>query len=252
LHETDGEAAGDPLRAALRELGLDSPGGLAARFVADGSRVPRVERPLSDDDPWIAFRSKPTGARVLSWLPSNLDRTLARASAAPAAWGPAPGSDGERLSGGVRALHRARVEHARSELEQLLGRATLETPAQALAPALEPLRRATADPEIAAFLEEVEFLLRLRKGVLWLQTPGGRARDGAAVEELVRAAELRPERADVHAYLAAALKRAGAADGARAAARRAEELCPGIAETPEGKRALGWGVAEEWWSGESR
>ena len=70
----------------------------------------------------------------------------------------------------------------------------------------------------------------------------GGGRVDFAVVALVSAAELRPERADCHLYLAVALQRNGAATAARAAWAKAHELCPDIMETKQGKRALALGL----------
>src|SRR6185436_16077202 len=95
---------------------------------------------------------------------------------------------GERLAG-VRALHLARERFAIEEA-RLRGLA-LELP-QA-----EPGPLPADDPEVRAFAEEREFLEVLRRGVARLSgDPQG------ALPDLVRAAELRRERGDVHLYLA--------------------------------------------------
>ena len=69
----------------------------------------------------------------------------------------------------------------------------------------------------------------------------------AALGDLVRAAELRGERADVHLYLGTALALSGVQDGARAALRRARELCPRLDETPPGRRAFELGLLRGAW-----
>ena len=66
-----------PSAARLAEaVGLGTPGGLLARRLMDGARWPAVPRALTDADPWISFRRKPTGVPVLGWLPVNLERVL--------------------------------------------------------------------------------------------------------------------------------------------------------------------------------
>jgi tetratricopeptide (TPR) repeat protein len=114
---------------------------------------------------------------------------------------------------------------------------------QAHAQSIEPLLAfgvdARTDAEVREFLGEVDYLLALRKGVEALQ------RGADAVQPLLRAAELRPERADSHLYLGLALTRAGVAEGARAALKKARELCPRIAETSAGRFALELGLARD-------
>ena len=233
-----GEAHSE-LRAALAELGLDDPAGLAARYVVSLADWPRSERPLTDADPWIAFRRKPRGVRVLTWLPANLEHAIARSSAPPEAWQAAIGEDAKARIDGVRALREARVAHARAELLHRLGQASAaEARAiseEALAPALE---LAPGDPEVRELAGEIRFLGALRSGVAMLDAGAARA----ALEPLLDAAELRAERADVHLYVAGALARAGELRGAQAAAARALELCPRAAETAQGRRAIELGL----------
>jgi spermidine synthase len=223
--------AAGALRDALGELGLATPAGVRARYVADLSGWPRAPRPVSDADPWIAWRRKPSGSQVLGWLAENLE-SLARASGEPP-W--AADERGDELAAATRAVRAARAAHARREREIRSG-----TAAASVEQILAPLRALPAaersDPEVQDFVAEVEFLAALRSGAASLQAGGGRE----ALEALVRAAELRPERADVHGYLAVALERAGRTDAAAAAWERALRACPGFERTPAGARAAGW------------
>ncbi len=216
------------LRSALEQLGLAAADGLAARRVADGARWPPVPRRLSDADPWITYREKPEGLPVLGWLPLNLERVLEL--------GDEP--QGARAEG-VRALALARVVHARAERDVRTGVRSPNELRLALDEALAPARRlAPADPEVEGFLRQVRFLRSIRDGVALL----AQGRPRAASGRLLDAAELMPERADVHLYLALALQQLELDAGARAAFERARELCPRILETTPGRRALALGL----------
>jgi spermidine synthase len=221
----------DELHRALDELGVANASGLRARFVCDLDAWPKIARPLTDVDPWIAWRSQPRGLAILTWLPDNLERLLAIAGDPP--W-PDVDPRGAKL---VRALHEARLAKARTEYEM---RAHAMTAERARAQSIEPLvpfgAAARDDAEVREFLGEIEYLAALRKGVDALQ------QGTDAVQPLLRAAELRPERADSHLYLGLALTRNGVAGGARAALAKACELCPRIADTPAGQLALGLGL----------
>ncbi len=84
------------------------------------------------------------------------------------------------------------------------------------------------------------FLRALRSGVSLLRDRSvSTARD--ALAELLVAAELRDERADVHLYLAVALERVGSS-AAGAALRTALDLCPNLARTAPGRRAVELGL----------
>ena len=219
------------LAKALSELGLDSPQGIAARHVGDLGAWEAPERVLRDWDPWIAWRTKPEGLAVLQWLPANLEQLEAHASTLP--WGdPAR----ERT---LASLREARRILGWSELELRLGRLDAAAARErALAPLESVAQRWRGDPELVTFREEVEFLHAMRTGVASLS----RGQVGEALDNLLRSAELRPARADAHAYVAAALHASGKDLAARAAAQRARELCPRIAETPQGERALKLGL----------
>jgi spermidine synthase len=229
------------LRDALAQLGLDTPEGLLARFVADGSEFPPSGRELTDVDPWIAFAAKPRDLRVLEWLPGNLERLL-QLGGAPPAWIPATSSSRDR-SEALAALRAGRVAHARAESEYRRGRRTAAQVTQAARPELARARAlAPNDPEVLGFAEELEFLDELRQGVAGLQSG---LDDESAAQHLLTAAQRRPERADVHLYLAVALRRVsmpGGTAASEAARNRALELCPRILETPAGERARQLGL----------
>jgi spermidine synthase len=223
------------LAAELTQLGFDDYGGVRARFVGALSRR-SVSRPLTDLDPWIAWRHKPADARSLSWLPRNLEQVASWSTPPP--WPPLSDADEARRDA-ARTLREARIAAAWSEVELRAGR--LDAPVahdRALA-ALEPLAPAQrGEREVAAFVENIEYLARLRSGVARLAAGDARA----ALADLVRAAELRGERAEVHAYVAAALEVTGREPAARAAWSKARELCPGLERTPAGIRARALGA----------
>jgi hypothetical protein len=227
LDEARWRGAGPELAA----LGLDTPAGLAARWI----RGPRpsgslpTAHPLTDDEPWVIYLPRRGGAVLLGDLPQNLAWLRTSATELPGGWR----SHGERLDG-LRALHRAReifsIEEAR------LRGLSLELPLAATG-ALP-----SGDPELLAFAEEREFLDVLRRGVSALgNDPAG------ALPDLVRAAELRRERGDVHLYLAVALEKTGSAAAAQALAA-AIQRCPAIARTREGMRARQLGLSDSAWS----
>ncbi|MCZ6597364.1 MAG: fused MFS/spermidine synthase [Planctomycetota bacterium] len=227
-----------PLGRALAGLGLGDAPHVLARFVGEGDRWPAAERPLRDADPWILYRPRRTGAALLFDLPRNLARL--RAVGAEPPWIEAGWTAAIDTWRGVAALRGAREAHAWNEAAL---RSSAGPAAPPDAPVLETeLARARElladDPELRAFEEELAFLRAVREGVSHL----GGGRVDSAVVALVSAAELRPERADCHLYLAVALQRNGAATAARAAWAKAHELCPDIMETPQGKRALTLGL----------
>ncbi|MCY3002043.1 MAG: hypothetical protein NTV21_09575 [Planctomycetota bacterium] len=217
-------------REALAELGLTDVDAIASRHVASLEGYPAPPRVLSDEDPWIAWRRKPQGLAVLEWLPQNLEKLEQLRSPLP--WG---GSKDAALA----SLREARIAQAWAEVE--LRRRTM-TPEAARERSLLNLDAIPAaqrnDPEVRAFVDEVEFLFGLRSGIAALT--GGDAL--AALSALVRSAELRPERGDVHAYVALALWHGGNESAARKAAERAVKTCPRIAETPAGLRCLTLGL----------
>ena len=228
-------ALGANCRASLVQLGLDTTDGIASRHVASLAAWEGGTRALLDDDPWIAWRAKASGTAVLAWLPANLERLQQQGSRL--SWG-----DPARDSALV-VLREARIAHGWAELAARRGESSPEAPREraleALA-ALDPAGR--RDPEVLAFREELEFTASLRRGVAAL----GSGDVATAVREVVTAAELRPERGDVHAYAAAALHAAGDLRAARSAAQKALQSCPQIARTPAGARAMQLGLPADW------
>jgi spermidine synthase len=228
--------AGGPLHDALAALGAGDPAHLAAHRVGGGAAWPRPARSLTDADPWIIYRPRRRGPELLADLPRNL-RALAAIESPPAA----AGATAAELWSGQRALARARAAHAWDEA--VARGASCDEPLRPSAAAeLEEAARRLGrdDPALRAFAEELRFLDALRDGVARLSAGDARA----AVPELVTAAELRPERGDVHLYLSAALQEVGAGDGARAAWKAAHERCPRILQTSAGARVLALGFAE--------
>ena len=225
----------------LSALGLGTPAGLAARWVSSGATWEAPARRLTDLDPWVIFAPERGGLDRLGDLPINLELLRRRSERPPIEWLVGlPGDEAVRLQEALSILRSARIAWAAEErsarggtgMEVLAPRSSEELLVEALALAPE-------DPEVRAFAEEVEFLDVLRAGVGALagsETPNAAA---SAVRSLNRALSLRPERADVHWYMAAALERLGRPEAQEAAAR-ARELCPQIARTPAGLRVASW------------
>jgi spermidine synthase len=232
------EASQQELRAALEALGLANADGLRARWVGDLRYWPRSERALRDADPWIVWRSRRADPPVLEWLPRNLELITTHASEPP--WPAADADDG--LARAVRGLREARIalgwREARRRRGESDGREGREIAATALGELDGP---ASSDGEIRAFLEEVEFLDALRRGVAALAAGDARG----ALRDCLRAAELRPERGDTHLYLATVFSALGEARAAAAALAKATELCPRWRETAAGQRALRLGLRAE-------
>lgn len=215
----------------LAALGLDSPEGLAARWVCGPRPAGELwpDNRLTDDGPWILYLPRRTGPVLLGDLPTNLRWLREHATPLPEAWR----AHGERLAG-VRALHLAR-ERLAVEEARLRGFA-LELPAP------EPGVLPADDPEVQVFAAEREFLASIRRGVAELANDAQ-----AALPDLVRAAELRRERADVHLYLAVALEKLGNPSAAKAL-QAALDRCPAIARTKEGARARQLGLSDSAWA----
>ena len=217
---------------ALAALGLDTPPALEARCV--GTRVPQSDAHtrLTDDEPWILYLPRRSGVVLLGDLPRNLGTLRSSASL--------PWHVDSPLVDGLHALRHARELFAIEEA-RMRG---LDLPAQAGAAAELARARdlAPLDPEVQAFVEEREFLDVLRRGVSALASdPAG------ALPDLVRAAELRGERADVHLYLALALEKTGSSAAPKALAA-ALARCPRIALTREGLRARQLGLSDASWA----
>lgn len=230
------EELGDAPRSALAELGLADFAGARAHFVAALAHGSATQRRLSDLDPWIAWRRKPSDGRVLTWLPTNLE-SLARWSTSPP-WNGDPTADATLHA--ARAVLEARIALGWSEIEVRTGRLDA---AAARERALAALTGLTSEqlrlPCVSQLRQELDFTASVRLGIAHLNA--GELR--AALDELLRAAELRSERADVHAYVAAVLERAGKHEAAAAALKRALSICPRLYETPVGDRLRGLGLA---------
>ena len=91
-----------------------------------------------------------------------------------------------------------------------------------------------------ALIDEQSFLADLREGVARIASD-----PRAAADYLISAVEIRPERADVHLYVSAAMLRLGSESVAREALGRALELCPRALETSAGMRAAKLGLPLE-------
>ena len=243
-------APGSALAEDLSLLGLSDGAGVAARFVAPGSSWPAVERPLTDGDPWVIYRPAPArGPEVLTWAPRNLASLRSREQSPPLEWRLALGAAGERRLADVRRIHRAREAWLRHALGRF-GAGMLEPapelpdprglPGELLAE-LDAL--GVREVEARALAREVRRDEARLAGVAAL----GRGEGLAALDSLTRAVELAPERGDGHLFVALAAARSGQADLARAAARRAYELCPRLLETGPGRLALELGLPPELW-----
>jgi len=242
---TDGD-----LRDELESLGLADPTSIAARCTStwpsespgdDSDRGAGPTAILSDSHPWIAYRPRRVGPILLLDLKDNLPRN--RAVSKQSTW---LGEDTD-LARGLVALRSARRSHAEYE-------AYLRSVPGIAQRAAEEMRGhvvranelAPNDPEVRAFTEEIDFLDDLRAGVAALAADSSREAAIAALEPLTRAAQARTERADVHAYVAAALSRAGSPTAAKAW-DAALARCPRLAETDAGKRARDLGLAPDLW-----
>ncbi|MCP3917401.1 MAG: hypothetical protein GY711_17790 [bacterium] len=238
--------ASGALGAALAELGLDTPSGVFARYVTSGARWPVSERALSDADPWIVYRPRRRGALLLTDLPLNLRRLRTLETEPPVAWRPVAGTQGWKKLETLRLVRRAREAFCAWDA----ARRGIQLPADATLAGFDEYLDAlgangggegVADGEVRRFAREVGFVRALSGGFGALA--GGH--DGMALDELTRAASLRPERAQVHLLVALAAWRTSNPRVARAAAGRAYQLCPRLLETPQGARALDQGLPPE-------
>ena len=253
---SDGELARD-----LAELGLDSVDGVVARLVAAGAERARPERPLTDLDPWIVYAPRRRGAVLLSDLPRNLASLRRRGVELPVGWRAAAGEELDRRREAV-----ALVREAREALEAQRSRGSLAPAARgesdytsselarevlsdlgacSQAEPLELLRRARAlaptEPALLRLESRLEFEASLRDGYALLASAVGERQLGEAATRLVRAVQLRPERADARAYLGAALVLLGSERGAGELGT-ALEFCPRLGETVVGERLARLGV----------
>ena len=225
--------ASGPAREALAALGMSEPSGLASRFVCAG--WPAAARPLTDADPWVLFEPKAPGLEVLGWLPGNLATLRGREQALPAAWASVCGKAGAERFAGVRELHRAReaFERTRYRLPGAEGLGDFASHAGRAAAVLGD------DPEWLHLARVASFETRRSEGLGLLRAGQSRA----ALSKLLAAAEQRPERADVHLFVALAADGAGQQDVALAALGRSLEQCPRILETRPGRLAVGIGFS---------
>lgn len=233
-------AGAELLARELRELGLDSPAGFLARYIQDGASWPCVPRPLTDGDPWIVYRPRRRGLDLLADLPRNLRSLREGAALPPAEWCRELSGAASKRFEALAELRAAREAYALLEVNSRGGSLAGAGYAQE-GPALLARARSLAplDPELQAFWEERQFLHSLRRGVARLAGDSSAASAAEAVLSLNRALALRPERADLHWYMAFALERLERPE-AQAARDQARALCPRIDATPAGLRTRGW------------
>ena len=137
----------------------------------------------------------------------------------------------------VRTLHHAREAWRRWDLERRGMSVPGEGPGAALDVWLARLGDGD-DPEVQQFRRQVKFDAMRTRGVKDLAA----GRHSEALAKLTTAIELRPERADLHLFMALVAQRLGSAELALRAWERALELCPRILETPQGQRAQQLGL----------
>jgi spermidine synthase len=261
------------LRTELSDLGIESPRGLVARFVRessggrsgsvqkdsdardsdDSASLPEIEpsafprRALTDDDPWITYRARRSGAVLLTDLPENLRWLRRHGSEPPRAWIDSEGPGFESLAQGVHAVHAAREAHAREEADLRGATWRTERDDPDLSDSLALARKLCGgDPELRELEHEITFLAALRRGISELSADRSRAGAESALPDLLRAAELERERSDVHLYVAAALSRLDS-PAASKALETALARCPRAAETVEGLRARDLGLSGDLW-----
>lgn len=241
-------AAAGPLAESLAQLGLSTPASLVARYAADGASLRGGVRALTDADPWIVYRPRRTGAVLLGDLPTNLAFLRRHGGAPPGAWVDSAGEGAGRAIEALACLRAAREAHARAEAG-LRGLDASASGAPDLAESLDRAKRlAPLDPEVADLEGEISFLSELRAGVSLLASDPSRNGAVLALPHLVNAATWKRERGDVHLYTTIAFERLGEEPAARAALSTALSICPGIARTPEGRRARELGLSDDAWS----
>jgi hypothetical protein len=181
-----------------------------------------MEPGLSDEQPWIIYAPRRSGAQLLLDLPRNLDTLLKLRTE------PASGAAGHRWRARIAfACEQARLRDAS---DPALDGYDLEAELDA-ARKLEP-----DSAELAALEREIGFVTRLRTAVALLENE-----PRSALQLLLDAERLDGQRADVHLYIAVALHKLGS-KAAPKALSRARELCPRIAQTREGQRARALGL----------
>ena len=220
------------LQAELVGLGLADAEGLAAACVGRLEARPGA-RLVTDADPWIVHAPRRHGARLLFDLGENLRRLRLRATPPPGA----PSDEAARRASQARSLVRLARERFADETARLANGGI--APADAGSSWREAVAEArlvdARDAELEAFEREARFVVGLREGATLLSLRDDAEGARAALGPLLDAAEARPERADVHAWTALALERAGS--GAwQAALAKAGELCPGIGATRTAER----------------
>lgn len=234
----------------LASLGLGSPADVLARWCANASTLSgssateNAERPLTDADPWIVYRPRRRGPELLLDLPRNLARLRGLATDPSAAWLAQAGSGARERWRGFQALRKAREDQALSEA-RLRGAGDSRASGESAAIPLT-FGVIEGDPEVVGFRADISFLDALRRGVSLLTTD--RSRNGAelALAALIEAAEARPERADVHLYVAVALERLES-PATDKALERALTIAPRLASTNEGRRARSLGLSDARW-----
>lgn len=233
------EEAGE-LQRQLASLGLDQLEGVLARYVLDGSALPASTRPLTDLDPWVIYRPRRPGREAITDLPKNLARLREWSTQLPVEWWMDLSPEAESRLQAVRFVRRAReafeVERAASLGVELSGLGLASDSESAL---VEASRLAPNEPALIRLEAEKEFFLSLQQAKLLLASSASEENAAAAAALLARAGALRPERADVHAYLSLAFERLGS-DRAEAAMQHATELCPRLLETRVGEQLRLW------------
>ena len=228
----------EALAAELTALGLGTRVDLYAHRVGEAWDLEPPDRPLTDADPWVIRRPRRSGLVLLGDLPLNLATLRAVETPPEVEFTP---DESQALASrwlGQRALARAREARAVADL-MARGGPPLDGPWPDLDTELGLAEEhlGPGHPSLVVFVDELRFLDALSLGVSRL----GRGEVSSTLEPLTTAAELRPERGDVHLYLACALQRAGADAAAAAAWGAARERCPRILETPAGRRVLDLG-----------
>ncbi len=217
------------LFSLLAPLGLDRPSGVLARFVLSGESWPQVERPLTDTDPWILFGRSRSGAERLSDLPINLGRLRSLEGQAPLTWIVSAGPEALDRLKAVRTLHRARESWQRRDLLRRGVELELAGPEDSLEELVAQLS-SSDDPEVLLFGRLTRFE-GARTGAVSDLAQG---RFEEAMAKLIDAIDLRPQRGDLHLYMALAAQGLEEPAIALRAWERALALCPRILETPQG------------------
>jgi hypothetical protein len=240
-------SVGGDLAKNLEELGLSTPARLLARYVGDGARAREGTRELCDSDPWILYRPRRSGLVLLADPPRNMAYLRSIGARPPRSWVIAAGPGADLEIDGLAALRAAREAEARREI-RLRG----WTGDAGYGPSLEEsLARAREkcpnDPEVSDLEEEIAFFDNMNAGVSLLKGDPSHESARRALPFFLAALRARPARGDVHLYVSVALGllQDPAADRELEVALR---ICPGIARTPEGRRARTLGLSDAAWS----